>query len=142
MQINIENDKQDKLQTLDRNIINAEQQLNIWQESNLKKFSLFKEKVTECLKYIETDKQAREYEHEVQLRELEALEKSIQDKFNSEKQARKDMETRLMQQIEDKFMAVRKTLSTESRNRYESVEQLKSSLENDMPRLQEIITQE
>ena len=142
MQINIENDKQDKLQTLDRNIINAEQQLNIWQESNLKKFSLFKEKVTECLKYIETDKQAREYEHEVQLRELEALEKSIQDKLNSEKQARKDMETRLMQQIEDKFMAVRKTLSTESRNRYESVEQLKSSLENDMPRLQEIITQE
>jgi hypothetical protein len=52
------------------------------------------------------------------------------------------METRLLQQIEDKFMAVRKTLSAESRNRYESVEQLKQSLENDMPRLQEIISTE
>ena len=48
----------------------------------------------------------------------------------------------MLQQIEDKFMAVRKTLSQESRNRYESIEQLKSSLENDMPRLQELITTE
>lgn len=37
----------------------------------MKKFAVFKEKVTECLKYIETDKQARDYEHEVQLREIE-----------------------------------------------------------------------
>ena len=39
-------------------------------------------------------------------------------------------------------MAVRKTLSQESRNRYESIEQLKGSLEGDMPRLQDIITSE
>ena len=39
-------------------------------------------------------------------------------------------------------MTVRKTLSQESRNRYESIEQLKGSLENDMPRLQELIANE
>ena len=52
------------------------------------------------------------------------------------------MEARLLQQIEDKFLSVRKTLSQESRNRYESIEQLKSSLENDMPRLQDLIAVE
>ena len=41
----------------------------------------------------------------------------------------------MVQHIEDKFMGVRKTLSVESRNRYESIEQLKTSLENDMPRI-------
>jgi hypothetical protein len=71
----------------------------------------------------------------MQLKEIELLESNIQEKFYQEKLARKDMEARLLQQIEDKFMAVRKTLSQESRNRYESIEQLKSSLENDMPRL-------
>jgi hypothetical protein len=52
------------------------------------------------------------------------------------------METRLLQQVEDRFMSIRKVLSQESRNRYESIEQLKGSLENDMPRLQDIINQE
>lgn len=122
MQVNIENDKQDKLQTLDRQVGNTELQLNQWHESNLKKFSAFKEKVTECLKYIETDKQARDYEHETQFREIEVLEKSINEKFQLEKTSRKEMEVRLLQQIEDKFMGVRKTLSQESRNRYESIE--------------------
>ena len=39
-------------------------------------------------------------------------------------------------------MQVRKALSQESRNRYENIEQLKGSLENDMPRLQDLIAEE
>ena len=76
------------------------------------------------------------------MREIESLEKQTVDKFNHEKMARKDMEAKLLQAVEDKFMGVRKTLSLESRNRYESVEQLKSSLESDMPRLQDVIQTE
>ena len=52
------------------------------------------------------------------------------------------MEARLLQQIDEKFMGVRKILSQESRNRYESIEQLKGSLENDLPRLQDLIQNE
>lgn len=122
MQHNIETDKQDKLQSLDRHIGATEAQLHQWNDANLKKFAIFKERVAECLKYIETDKQARDYEHEVQFREIEALEKQINDKFSAERQARKDMEARLVQQVEDKFTSVRKALSQESRNRYESIE--------------------
>ena len=122
IQVSIENDRQDKLLNLDRSLNQTDVELTQWQEQNLKKFGQFKEKVTECLKYIETDKQARDYEHEVQLREIEQLEQSIQERFYQEKIARKDMETRLLNSIEEKFLGVRKTLSQESRNRYESIE--------------------
>jgi len=142
MQVSIDNDKQDKLQVLERQLSQTDSRLGQWNEANLKKFAVFKEKVTECLKYIEADKQATDYEQQVEQKQIQALTKSVEERFNQEKLARKDMEARLLQQIEDRFMTVRKTLSQESRNRYESIEQLKGSLENDMPRLQDIIQTE
>ena len=63
MQTSIHNQKQDKLQTLDTNVYNTNAKLSAWHEHNVKKFAAFKEKVTHCLKYIETDKQTRDYEN-------------------------------------------------------------------------------
>ena len=54
----------------------------------------------------------------------------------------KDSEARLLAQVESKFFEVRKLLGVESRARYESIEQVKGSLENDLPRLQELIQTE
>lgn len=45
----------------------------------------------------------------------------------------------MLQMVEDRFIAVRKKLSTESRARYEEIEQVKGTLENDLPQLQELI---
>jgi len=45
------------------------------------------------------------------------------------------MEKRLVAIIEDRFGALKADVSKESRNRYESVEHLKSCLENDFPKL-------
>ena len=56
MQASIETDKIDKLRSLENHIISVDGKLHAWQDSNAKKFALFKEKVTECLKYIENDK--------------------------------------------------------------------------------------
>jgi hypothetical protein len=44
--------------------------------------------------------------------------------------------------IEDKFNALKTEVSKESRNRYESIENLKSYLENDIPKLNETIKSE
>ena len=52
------------------------------------------------------------------------------------------MEKRLMNIVEDRFSALKADISKESRNRYESVEHLKSCLENDFPKLQEVIKTE
>jgi len=47
------------------------------------------------------------------------------------------MEARLLKQIDEKFTAVRKTLSQESAHRYDSILQLQGSLETMMPNLQD-----
>ena len=52
------------------------------------------------------------------------------------------MEKRLIAIIEDRFGALKGEVSKESRNRYESVEHLKQCLENDFPKLQEVIKTE
>ena len=45
------------------------------------------------------------------------------------------MEKRLLGIIEDRFSTLKTDVSKESRNRYESIEHLKSCLENDFPKL-------
>lgn len=67
MQVDIEKDKQGKLMSLDKQLGQTDGSLIQWQEANLKKFADFKQKVNECLRYIENDKQAQQYEHEMQL---------------------------------------------------------------------------
>lgn len=70
MQVDIEKDKQGKLMSLDKQLGQTDGSLIQWQESNLKKFAEFKQSVNECLRYIENDKQAQQYEHEMQLQEI------------------------------------------------------------------------
>lgn len=52
------------------------------------------------------------------------------------------MEKRLLSIIEDRFAALKQDVAKESRNRFESVEHLKSCLENDFPKLQEVVKTE
>lgn len=52
------------------------------------------------------------------------------------------MDKRLLGIVEDRFAALKSDVSKESRNRYESVEHLKNCLENDFPKLQEVIKTE
>ena len=56
--------------------------------------------------------------------------------------ARKEVEKRLLGIIEDRFSTLKTDVSKESRNRYESIEHLKTCLENDFPKLQEVIKSE
>ena len=74
------------------------------------------------MRYVDADRQTRVKEHNARLNEVEMLEQAIEERFFQEKQARKEMEARLLDQVEEKFMAVRKALSLESRNRYENIE--------------------
>ena len=52
------------------------------------------------------------------------------------------MEKRLLGIVEDRFSALKNDVSKESRNRFESIEHLKNCLENDFPKLQEVIKTE
>ena len=55
---------------------------------------------------------------------------------------REEIYKKLFTVIDDKFNSLKVEVSKESRNRYESIENLKSYLENDVPKLNEIIKSE
>jgi len=60
---------------------------------------------------------------------IKALEQKIFDRFEQEGLIRKEIEKKLLTLIEDKFGALKIEISKESRNRYESIENLKNYLE-------------
>jgi len=70
---------------------------------------------------------------------IKLLENKIFDRFQQEGEIRKDIERRFSTLIEDKYNALKIEISKESRNRFESIENLKSYLENDIPKLQGLV---
>lgn len=73
---------------------------------------------------------------------IKLLEQKIFERFNQEAQIREEMSKKLFAVIDDRFNSLKNEISKESRNRYESIENLKSYLENDVPQLNEIIKSE
>ena len=80
---------------------------------------------------------------------VKVLETKINERFNQEAEIRKEIERRFTALIDDKFNAIKIEISKESRNRYESIENLKTYLEvlqlfyisyqNDVPKLQGLV---
>ena len=60
---------------------------------------------------------------------VKVLETKINERFNQEAEIRKEIERRFTALIDDKFNAIKIEISKESRNRYESIENLKTYLE-------------
>jgi len=66
---------------------------------------------------------------------LQNLEGKVQERFELEMTARRDMEKRLMAIVEERIGGLKNEVSKESKNRFESIEHLKNCLENDFPKL-------
>ena len=59
--------------------------------------------------------------------------------MNQESDLRKEIERRFSLLIDDKFNVLKLEISKESKNRYECIENLKTYLENDFPKLQGLV---
>lgn len=66
---------------------------------------------------------------------MQNLEGKVQERFELEMTARRDMEKRLMAIVEERIGGLKNEVSKESKNRFESIEHLKNCLENDFPKL-------
>jgi hypothetical protein len=73
---------------------------------------------------------------------IKLLEQKIFERFNQETSIREEIGKKLLTIIDDKFNSLKVEISKESRNRYESIENLKGFLENDIPKLHEFIKSE
>ena len=73
---------------------------------------------------------------------IKVLEQKIDERFNQEAQIREEIGNKLFTIIDDKFNALKNEISKESGNRFECIENLKSYLENDVPKLNEMLNNE
>ncbi len=73
---------------------------------------------------------------------MKTLEIKIFERFNQEQQIREEIGKKLLSIIDDKFNALKVEITKESRNRYESIENLKNHLENDVPKLNNFLKAE
>ena len=73
---------------------------------------------------------------------IKLLEQKIDDRFKEEAQIREEIGNKLFSIIDDKFNALKNEISKESGNRFECIENLKSYLENDVPKLNEMLNNE
>ena len=73
---------------------------------------------------------------------IQLLEQKIDERFNQEAQIREEIGNKLLSIIDDKFNALKNEISKESGNRFECIENLKSYLENDVPKLNEMLNNE
>ncbi len=98
--------------------------------------------ITKITKQIEEENQKAENLLENKNHYIKLLEQKIFERFNQETRIREEIGKKLLTIIDDKFNALKVEISKESRNRYESIENLKGFLENDIPKLQEFIKSE
>ena len=73
---------------------------------------------------------------------ISLLEQKIDERFKQEAQIREEIGNKLLSIIEDKFNSLKLEISKESGNRFECIENLKSYLENDVPKLNEMLNNE
>jgi short-subunit dehydrogenase involved in D-alanine esterification of teichoic acids len=100
------------------------------------------DKIIDYASYLEEDRRTQTFIADSQLREIKAIEDLIVQKVNQEMQVRKESEARMHALIEERFNSLKAEVCRESRIRYESVKQLKVCLQNDFPKLQDMIKQE
>ena len=100
-----------------------------------KRFVLLKERLNTYLQYVDSYRQEKDYEEQAFTNELAALESKMAQKFSQERQADLEMEKRLNAVINERFQGLRTQLAQESKQRYDTLENLKNCLENDFPKL-------
>ena len=93
-------------------------------------------------KQIEEENEKAEVLLERKNHYIKLLEDKIDERFNQEAQIREEIGNKLLNIIDDKFNALKNEISKESANRFECIENLKSYLENDVPKLNEMLNNE
>ena len=134
--------KNSKFEFLNSRIGDINEHLDEIVDQTSKKFAIIKENINIIEKQISEENQKAENLLESKNHYIKLLEQKITERFNQESQIREEIGKKLFTIIDDKFNALKVEVSKESMNRYECIENLKSYLANDVPKLNEMITTE
>jgi len=130
------------MEQLDTIIQEIDEKLSVGQDTFNKKFQMIKDQIQKLQKLYEEDKLLKERLNEVKDVELKSLEMKINEKFEFEIHARKELEQKLMIIIEERTNAIKNEITKEASSRVDNIDFLKSCMENDIPKLQESLKSE
>lgn len=104
---------------------------------NFKTFSQTKEQIAKLIQSIEEDKQYYESMYENKTQYITMLEFKLMERFDNESQERREVERKLLSQVEDRYNILKNELAKESRNRNESIDNFTFYLESEVPKIVE-----
>ena len=132
----IQNEKSSKFDQYEQKSMNLYDNIEANKDQNNTKFNEVKEQILVIQKTLEDDAIKREQAHNDFMDFMKKMEEKIFDKFDSELSAKKEIEVKVSQYLEDKFNTIRSELQTQSKIRYDAVENLENYFEKELPKIQ------
>ena len=132
----IQNEKSSKFDQYEQKSMNLYDTIEANKEQNNAKFTEVKEQILVIQKTLEDDASKREQAHNDFMDFMQKMEDKIFEKFDSELSAKKEIEVKVAQYLEDKFNTIGAELQSQSKIRYDAVENLENYFEKEWPKIQ------
>ena len=132
----IQNEKSSKFDQYEQKSSNLYDTIEANKEQNNAKFNEVKEQILVIQKTLEDDAAKREQAHNDFMDFMQKMEDKIFEKFDSELSAKKEIEVKVAQYLEDKFNTIGAELQSQSKIRYDAVENLENYFEKELPKIQ------
>ena len=132
----IQNEKSSKFDQYEQKSMNLYDTIEANKEQNNAKFTEVKEQILVIQKTLEDDAAKREQAHNDFMDFMQKMEDKIFEKFDSELSAKKEIEVKVAQYLEDKFNIIGAELQSQSKIRYDAVENLENYFEKELPKIQ------
>jgi hypothetical protein len=133
----METEKSNKYETYEQKVLSLYNSIEEIKENNNKKFNDVKEQVLLIQKTSDDESQKRESAHSEFMEFMKKMEEKIFEKFDAELNAKREIEVKLSQYLEEKFNYVKSELQKESKTRYDAIENLEFYFEKELPKIQE-----
>lgn len=132
----IQNEKSSKFDQYEQKSMNLYDQIESNKDQNNSKFNEIKEQILVIQKTLEDDSTKREQAHNEFLDFMKKMEEKIFTKFDAELNAKKEIEVKVAQYMEDKFVAIKNEVQNQSKIRFDAVENLENYFEKELPKIQ------
>jgi hypothetical protein len=133
----LDNEKSSKYEQYEHKILSLYNSIEEIKETNNKKFNDVKEQILLIQKTCDEESQKRESAHTEFMEFMKKMEEKIFEKFEAELNAKREIELKLSQYLEEKFNSVKGDLQRESKTRYDAIENLEFYFEKELPKIQE-----
>ena len=132
----IYNEKSSKFDQYEQKSMNLYNSIEETKNNNNNKFNQVKEQIVLIQKTLEEDSMKRESAHKEFIDFMKKMEEKIFEKFDSELNAKKNIEKNVTSYLEEKFNIVKNEIQNQSKIRYDSIENLEQYFESELPKMQ------